>query len=316
MLFRSLQLGMGAFFSGLTAMTDPTARRRPQMLVLGVMIALGPLLGGSLSPFGYWGVLALALLALPAGSLAAAGARAATAGTVLLGVFSVNQGLQPQASQVPVYALLSLAGSLLMIVVIEGWSLLLRRSPDNASPDEATPIALLREHAHLSDRFVRHALRLAGAEVVAGLLAHLLGIDHAYWIPLTVAFVLLPNRSGTASQVIARLMGTMLGIGLLLAPLTFHPHVGIGTVVAVFLGALLSYAFGPLNYAFAVAGLTITVLSLDAFIGEPVLTTAPIRSLCTIIAGVICAGVWLTTGPERRQATASSSPMGSPPAGS
>lgn len=299
--YAALNLGMGAFFTGMAATADPTTRRRPQMLLIGVMLALGTLLGGWFGQLGPWSIVVLAVLALPAGFLAAAGPRPAAAGTIFLAMSIVNEGIVPPIHHVPAFALFSLLGSLLMLGLLETWALLTRHRPQHPEADAPTH-TLLREHLHWNDPFVNHAIRLAVAEAVGATIAHIMGIEHGYWIPLTIAFVLLPDRSGTARQVVSRLIGTMLGIGLVLAPLAFGPQPELMTTVAALIGAFIALALGQINYGFAVAGLTITILPLDAVLGQGILETAPVRSMATIVAGVICGIVWLVAAPDRRRA--------------
>ena len=63
------------------------------------------------------------------------------------------------------------------------------------------------------DRF-RFALLLAGAIVVATIIAHSLDGPKGYWLPTTVAFIFRPDLGPVMRRAISRIVGTLAGVGI------------------------------------------------------------------------------------------------------
>jgi uncharacterized membrane protein YccC len=63
------------------------------------------------------------------------------------------------------------------------------------------------------DRF-RFALLFGGAVVVATIIAHELDGPKGYWLPMTVAFVFRPDLGPVMRRAIARVVGTLAGVGI------------------------------------------------------------------------------------------------------
>jgi hypothetical protein len=87
-----------------------------------------------------------------------------------------------------------------------------------ACPDRATLVAEppFRSTIHrlpLLDRF-RFALLLAGAIVVATVIAHALDGPRGYWLPMSVAFVFRPDLGPVMRRAISRIVGTLAGVGI------------------------------------------------------------------------------------------------------
>ena len=304
----ALYLGIGSLFAGIATINDPTVSRRAEGILIALSLALGTLLGSLLAPYAGWNVFTIGVLSVIAGFGACMGRRAALVGTVFIANYAVNVGLpHPPGSILPA-TLMMLIGALVQVTAIEVWDITRRRQLDPAAPVAQTPSALLRSHLTARDPFVWHAIRLAIAEVIAMTLGTLLGIDHGYWIPLTVAFILLPDTLGTATQVIGRIVGTFAGLAVLVIAINAGFVGRWQAVVAVGIGALLSYALGQENYAFSVAGITISILVLDSFVGQSILTNVPLRFECTLLAAGITISVWLFTSPWKRWITSAQPP--------
>lgn len=85
-------------------------------------------------------------------------------------------------------------------------------------PDRATLVAEMpfRSTIHrlpMIDRF-RFALLLAGAIVVATIIAHSLDGPKGYWLPTTVAFIFRPDLGPVMRRAISRIVGTLAGVGI------------------------------------------------------------------------------------------------------
>lgn len=294
----ALYLGIGSLFAGIATLNDTSVRRRAEGILIALSLALGTLLGSLLAPDAGWNVLLFGALSLIAGYVACIGRRTALVGTVFIGNYAVNVGLpHPPGSILPATVMM-LVGALVQGAAIEVWDIIRRRPLDPDQPEKSR-VQLLREHLTARDPVVWHAVRLAVAEVVAMTLGQHLGIQHGYWIPLTVAFILLPDTAGTATQVIGRIVGTFAGLVILVAGIKAGFIGPWQAVVAVGVGAYLCYALGRANYAFSVAGITIAILVLDSFLGESILDNVPLRFECTLWAAVIAGCAWLLTAPWR-----------------
>lgn len=295
----ALYAGIGALFTGIAILGDTTTRRRAQGILVALSLALGTLLGSIVQPDTGWNLALFGALALVAGFTAAIGRAAALLGTVFLANYAVSVGLPHAPGSILPATLALLGGALVQVAATELWDLARRLRLDPAAAHAMTRRAILRQHLHWHDPFVWHALRLAIAEVSAMALGSALGISHGYWIPLTVAFILVPGTEGTATQVIGRILGTLLGLALLVSGV----FAGLGgewaAIAAIGIGALVSFAFGPENYAFSVTGTTIAVLVLDSFVGQAVMSNVPLRIECTLWAAAIAIAAWLLTAPWR-----------------
>ncbi|MEI6547622.1 MAG: FUSC family protein, partial [Burkholderiales bacterium] len=148
----------------------------------------------------------------------------------------------------------------------------------------------LRQHFKPKDLFVTHGLKLAITFTLASGLS-LLHWDHskslhAYWIPLTVAWICKPDLGGTISKVGMRMVGSALGVVLAVFTLKW---IGTddGIILMTALGALLTVAFLWANYTLTVIGITMVVLCLGALTGSPVEDEAWVRMWATLVGGLL-----------------------------
>jgi uncharacterized membrane protein YccC len=133
----------------------------------------------------------------------------------------------------------------------------------------------------------RHAVRLSGALVAATVLAHVLPVGRGYWVGLTVLVVLQPDFGATFSRGIARIGGTVLGVGVATALLAaLRP----GPVLLAALTVLLAFAaMSVMKASFTAfsACVTAAITVLLAFTGLPGFRTVPDRLVDTVLGGVI-----------------------------
>ena len=125
----------------------------------------------------------------------------------------------------------------------------------------------------------RHALRF-GAALAAGVATYrLLDLrDHGFWIPLTILFVLRPERDETYRRLILRAVGTVLG--LIVATVLAEAVGGYDLVVALCLTVAAALAFGLLTvqYALFTAAITTYVVLLTDTLGESAIDAAGQRA--------------------------------------
>lgn len=96
-----------------------------------------------------------------------------------------------------------------------------------------------------------------------------------------------PDLEGTVVRVIHRLAGTVIGIAVIgLLVVVVRPSANGFAIIAV-LGAAVTVAFIWVNYAAAVTGVTVWVMSLFAIVGDPVAETMGLRLAPTIAAAAL-----------------------------
>jgi uncharacterized membrane protein YccC len=193
-------------------------------------------------------------------------------------------------------------------ILVMGWVIVLRaafkRPPMwGASKRAPSVIAQLRPRFNPRDDFFRHGVRLAGSFTTATIIAECVKWPHQYWIPMTVAWASVPDLSGTATRIAARILGTIIGIAVVTTVIELG-HLGpYQTAVLIGFGALITMMFIAANYMIAVAGVTVFLIALFTLIGEPVGTSEVYRILATILGGAITIAwslVWMSRTHEHR----------------
>jgi hypothetical protein len=305
---KTLPLAAASLFIPISGTYDPPNRRLITQLWTLLWLMLATLLGGLLSSdFQFTmiaGVLVGAALAFVCGFVGGAGPNARTSGMLSLVLFAIFLGMPvARDSAVADSLLVGLGGILVM-----GWVIVLRaafkRPPMwGASKRAPSVIAQLRPRFNPRDDFFRHGVRLAGSFTTATIIAECVKWPHQYWIPMTVAWASVPDLSGTATRIAARILGTIIGIAVVTAVIELG-HLGpYQTAVLIGFGALITMMFIAANYMIAVAGVTVFLIALFTLIGEPVGTSEVYRILATILGGaitIVWSLVWMSTTHEHR----------------
>lgn len=158
-------------------------------------------------------------------------------------------------------------------------------------------LATLRSNLTLSSQAFRHAARMSVTMAAAVAVSHAFPYAHHYWVPMTTMLVLRPDFASTITRGMSRIVGTLVGAGLVtlaLAELRPGPDWLIALVVALcFPATTLVLA----NYAVFSACIASLVVTLLAFLGSPEAATAGDRSIYTLLgAGIALAAylVWPT----------------------
>ena len=157
-------------------------------------------------------------------------------------------------------------------------------------PRTHTPVLpRLRAHLHWSDPVAEHALRLMVAFGGATLATVIVDVSHAYWVPLTVAWIAKPDLSNTVSRVTMRIIGTMVGlvmVALILVVVRELP--GEPVILCLFVGLTGATALAYLNanYPLAVIGITGFVLLIEHVTGDGERYDIIARLIATTLAGL------------------------------
>ena len=157
-------------------------------------------------------------------------------------------------------------------------------------PATHTPILpRLRSHLHWSDAVAEHAIRLMIAFGGATLVAVIIDVSHAYWLPLTVAWIAKPDLSNTVSRVTMRILGTMAGLILvtvILLVVSELPGELVLLCITVGLSGATALAYLNANYPLAVIGITGFVLLIEYASGEGESYDIIARLVATTMAGL------------------------------
>ena len=78
---------------------------------------------------------------------------------------------------------------------------------------------------------------------VATAISELLAIPHAYWIPVTVAWITKPDHDGTVTRVIQRVIGTALGLLIIGLPSLVLETTTMYYAVFAILGSAVAISF-------------------------------------------------------------------------
>jgi Fusaric acid resistance protein-like len=286
-------IGTGALLAGFPAL-DAAARIRAiwQAAVaplIGLAAALGVLTGSN----AFLAVAAMALVGAAAGYCFSVSLRLSIAGLSVALSLVIAQDLPLDLADLGPAFLLATAGGLLQAAFSLCVWVVGDRSEEGGGDTWDTRAALraLGSNLRLDSTSFRHGLRF-GAALASGVAIYwLIGMhDHGFWIPLTVLFVLRPEKEETFRRLILRAVGT--AAGLLVATALAEWLGGSGVAVAVALTIATAFAYGLLTvqYALFTAAITTYAVLLADSIGEEALHAAGQRALATAI-GIAIAGL-------------------------
>ncbi|WP_409470523.1 FUSC family protein [Streptomyces sp. HC307] len=151
------------------------------------------------------------------------------------------------------------------------------------------PAALrsIRKELHPNSPVTRHATRVTAVTATGYLLGAALPFGHGYWAPLAAVMIMRPDFSQTYSRAVARLAGTVIGVGVATGALqATHagPHLSAALAVA---SAALMYLLMSSAQFVAQACIAAYVVFLLGTAGEQWTQTAPERILLTVVGGVL-----------------------------
>jgi hypothetical protein len=297
-------IAAGALINGFPGMDAPARPRAAWQAATAPLIGLAACLGVLSSQTAPTAVLALGLLGLLAGYCFAVSLRLAIVGLSVTLAMMIAQGLFLPVSDALPALLWGTVGALLQVA----WSLIVWVALDRAADEPekawsgAAVVAALRSNLTLRSESARHGIRF-GAALAVGVAAYwILGFDqHGYWIPLTILFVMRPDREETDHRLILRALGTVLG--LILATSLAETFAGDDLALGIVLTAAAALSFGLLTvqYALFTAAITTFVVVMSTTVGEGALDAAGQRATGTALGIAIAFLAWLLW-PNRRGA--------------
>ncbi len=295
-------LAIGALFAAVADVDQVAGRRARTMLWITLWLTVATALGAIASA----GLALTLLIAIPVtavcGYIGVIGPRAAIAGVLCLVTFSAftftpmtPSGVLQAAAMVGLGGLIQTGATVVTTLIREPRALLNSDPPPSLRQRVA-------EHGRSRRDFARHAIRLVVAMEIAFVLQFVFTDIHSVWIPITVAWVTTPYRHGTATKSIGRIIGTLVGVVLLLLASWLTDYADATLVVALGISTFVALVMLRVNYSIAVIGVTGFMLSLFALAGTNVDVLGVDRVIDTLSAAVIVLIVssLVLRGPSRK----------------
>jgi hypothetical protein len=287
-------IGTGALFAGFVGMDAGALPRAGWQLAVTPAIASAAALGILSSQSAPLAVLAMGLFGALAGYFFAYSLRLAIYGLSVTLALMIAQGFflpvdetLPALGWVAIGGLSQVAWSLLVWVCAERCA---RGEPSGW--DWVAVRKALRENLTFESDALRHGIRF-GAALAAGVAVYRIFDmdDHGYWIPLTILFVMRPDRDETYLRLVLRAAGTALGLVLATAAAETINSDAV-TVVILFLAAGFCFGLLTVQYALFTTAVTVYVVLLTDTLGENAWEAADLRALGTAIGIAIAFLAW------------------------
>jgi hypothetical protein len=301
-------IGTGALLAGFPGLDAPARARAGWQAATAPLIGLAAALGVLTGSNAFLAVAAMALVGAAAGYCYAVSLRFSIAGLSVALSLLIAQDLPLDLADTIPALLLATAGGLLQAV----FSLCVWIAGDRTEEGEANAWSwraarnALGANLNLRSVSFRHALRF-GAALASGVAVYwLLGIhDHGFWIPLTILFVLRPEREETFHRFVLRAVGTIAGLVVATALAEWLGGEGVAVALALAIATAFAYGLLTVQYALFTAAITTYAVLLADSIGEEALQAAGQRALATAIGIAIAGGAFLVwpnpTGPRASQ---------------
>jgi hypothetical protein len=296
-----IPLGVGALFVGISESTIHPDHRARFMLWATAWLMATSALGFLVADSPILVVVVSAVVAALSGFAGVAGPRASLVGVLALVLFTVTVGL-PES--------IDLSASFVAFVGVGGvvqtalFLLIHRVRPSHAGPPparEARTLWFRVTHPDTQrDTYLRHAIGLTIAIVVATIFSQFVDVPHEYWIPMTVAWIFKPDQKSTVMRVVERVVGTLMAIGLAFLWGTYLDVPAGMLLLLAGAGAYFLLAFLTSNYTIATFGVTTFVLALFALAGDLYEQTVIFRLVATLTAGAIVLFVLLAAHSAQR----------------
>jgi hypothetical protein len=288
-------LATGALLAGFPGLDAPAGPRAAWQAAAAPAIGLVSALGVLSSQATVPAVLAMALLGAAAGYCFAVSLRFAIFGLSVALALVISQGLYLPTSEAGPALLYGTAGGLAQAL----WSLVIWIGVDRDTGQESgwstrEALAALASNFNLTSAPARHAIRF-GAALAIGVAAYrILGLhDHGFWIPLTILFVMRPQRDETFHRLILRAIGTVLGLVVATAAAEALGGQNLAIAILLSISAALAYGLLTVQYALFTAAITTYVVLLAATIDEGAFHAAGQRATGTAIGILIAFLAWI-----------------------
>lgn len=288
-------LAVGVLFVAMAEAGEGIGRRWRTMLWVDLWLMVATFAGALVSELPVLIVVGSVIVAFLGGVAGLAGARAALGGVLALVIFIISAGTPELPETAAQSALLLGLGGLVITVVTVAPHLIRDPAAVRTALDDVPSLwSLVGPQLHWSDPFVKHGARLAVSIGPATVIAEASGVPHAYWLPMTIAWITKPDIAGTVSRVAARIVGTIAGLAVCALVLLVFGSSGYSAALVSAVAAGVTVAFIWANYTVAVAGITVMVVVVFSLDGDDVSEDLIVRLAATLLAAVMAvAGSYL-----------------------
>jgi hypothetical protein len=295
-------IATAALVCGFTAMDAPAGPRALWQAGAAPLVGIAAALGVLSSQFAPAAVLAMGLMAAAAGYCFADTLRLAFVGFSCSVALMISQGLFLPVHDALPALFYGAAGGLIQAAWAAIIWLAYDRDSDNASGWDLTRTkARLRAAWTLESEIGRHALRYGIALALGVAIYRIAGMrEHGYWIPLTILFVLRPERDETDRRLILRAVGTLVGLALATGLAVAFDGAEAPIVIVLSLSAALTFGLITVQYALFTAAITTYVVLLTDTLGEPRWDAAGQRVIGTAV-GILIAWIAFRVYPGPRE---------------
>jgi hypothetical protein len=295
-------IATGALLAGFPGLDAPARPRAAWQAAAAPAVGLAAALGVLSSQSAPLAVLAMGLVGAAAGYCFSVSLRLAIAGLSVSLALMIGQGLFLAPSDAWPALLYATLGGLAQAL----WSAIVWLAADRSADgqgsgwDTRAALAALRSNFTLCSSSARHAIRFGVALAAGVALYRLLGMKvHGFWIPLTILFVMRPERDETYRRLALRALGTLLGLILATAFAEAFPGNDLVVVVVLTISAALTFGLLTVQYALFTAAITTYVVLLTDTLGESAFEAAGQRLIGTalgILIAFLAFVVWPTPG--------------------
>jgi hypothetical protein len=288
-------IGTGALFAGFVGMDAGALPRAAWQAAVAPVVGIAAALGILSSQSAPLAVLAMGLVGALAGYFFAYSLRLAIYGLSVALALMIAQGFfLPVDETLPAFGWVTL-GAFSQVA----WSLLVwifwehRKRGEPSGWDWPDVRKTLRSNLTLESPACRHGIRF-GAALAAGVAVYRIFDmdDHGFWIPLTILFVMRPDRDETYLRLVLRAAGTVLGL-ILATAFAETVNSDAATVVILFLAAGFCFGLLTVQYALFTTAVTVYVVLLTDTLGENAWEAVDLRAIGTAIGILIAFLAWV-----------------------
>jgi hypothetical protein len=282
-------IATAALVCGFTALDAPAGPRALWQAAVAPFVGAAAAIGVLSSQWAPAAVIAMGLMAAASGYCFADTLRLAFAGFACSVALMIAEGLF-----LPVHdALPALLYGTLGALIQAAWAacvwLVYDRDSDNESGwDWARTKSRLRANFTLASPVARHSIRYGIALALGVAVYRVAGMkEHGYWIPLTILFVLRPERDETDRRLILRAVGTLAGLALATGLAFAFDGAEVPIAIVLSISAALTFGLITVQYALFTATITTYVVLLTDTLGEARWDAAGQRVIGTAVGIVI-----------------------------
>ncbi len=295
-------IATGALLAGFPALDAPALPRAAWQAAATPVIGIAAMLGILSSQSAPLAVLAMGLVGGVSGYLFAYSLRLAIFGLSVSLALMVAQGFfLPASDALPALFWVAVGGLSQVLWSLLVWVFAEQRARGAQSGwDGPAVAAALRSNLSLESDACRHGIRFGVSLAVGVAVYRVFDMEnHGFWIPLTILFVMRPDRDETYLRLVLRAAGTALGLVLATA---FAETIGgenAATVVVLFAAAGFCFGLLTVQYALFTAAVTTYVVLLTDSLGESAIQAADLRAIGTA-AGILIAFLAWVAWPNPR----------------